>query len=112
MGSAGQPAESDFESGTGADASSDDEATALDNSDMPTCLPGEQQAQWLFLGCQKHKTQVEAIYEETSSQGTARRPTGAQGRRKGSRWGCMYASAIAWQRHASTPSIPYRAAIF
>ncbi len=38
MGSAGQPAESDFDSGTDADASSDDEATALDCSDMPTYL--------------------------------------------------------------------------
>eukprot|EP00959_Pyramimonas_sp_CCMP1952_P097014 2027873-Pyramimonas_sp.AAC.1 len=52
MGSAGQPAESDFDSGTGTDTSSDDEATALDYSDMPTYLTEEQQAQWLFLGYQ------------------------------------------------------------
>eukprot|EP00959_Pyramimonas_sp_CCMP1952_P274529 5738924-Pyramimonas_sp.AAC.1 len=32
LGSAGQPAESDFDSGTDADTSSDDEATALDYS--------------------------------------------------------------------------------
>eukprot|EP00959_Pyramimonas_sp_CCMP1952_P013531 285574-Pyramimonas_sp.AAC.1 len=55
MGSAGQPAESDFDSGPDADASSDDEATALDYSDMPTYFTEEQQAQWLFLGNQKHK---------------------------------------------------------
>eukprot|EP00959_Pyramimonas_sp_CCMP1952_P251984 5265117-Pyramimonas_sp.AAC.1 len=54
MGSAGRPAESDFGSGTDADASSDDEATALNYSDMPTYLAEEQQAQWLFLGYQKH----------------------------------------------------------
>eukprot|EP00959_Pyramimonas_sp_CCMP1952_P415735 8710935-Pyramimonas_sp.AAC.1 len=50
MGPAGQPAESDFDSGTDTDASSDDEVAALDYSDMPA-----QQAQWLFLGDQKHK---------------------------------------------------------
>eukprot|EP00959_Pyramimonas_sp_CCMP1952_P249766 5221543-Pyramimonas_sp.AAC.1 len=55
MGSAGQPAESDLDSGTDADASSDDEATAFDYSDMPTYLTEEQQAQWLFFGHQKHK---------------------------------------------------------
>eukprot|EP00959_Pyramimonas_sp_CCMP1952_P342103 7166952-Pyramimonas_sp.AAC.1 len=55
MGSAGQPAESDFDSGADADASSDDEAAALDCSDMPRYLAGEQQAQWLFLGYQKHE---------------------------------------------------------
>eukprot|EP00959_Pyramimonas_sp_CCMP1952_P172068 3595333-Pyramimonas_sp.AAC.1 len=55
MGSAGQPAESDFDSDADADASSDDEATALDCSDMPTCHAEEQQAQWLFLVNQKHK---------------------------------------------------------
>eukprot|EP00959_Pyramimonas_sp_CCMP1952_P301305 6304085-Pyramimonas_sp.AAC.1 len=55
MGSAGQPAESDFDSGADTDTYSDDEATALDNSDMPTYLTEEQQAQWLFLGYQKHK---------------------------------------------------------
>eukprot|EP00959_Pyramimonas_sp_CCMP1952_P088974 1861704-Pyramimonas_sp.AAC.1 len=54
MGSAGQPAESDFDSGTDADASSDGESTALDYSRMPTYLTEEQQAQWLFLGNQKH----------------------------------------------------------
>eukprot|EP00959_Pyramimonas_sp_CCMP1952_P156568 3274379-Pyramimonas_sp.AAC.1 len=48
VGSAGQPAESDFDSGTDAGASSDDEATALDYSDMPTYLTEEQQAQWSF----------------------------------------------------------------
>eukprot|EP00959_Pyramimonas_sp_CCMP1952_P166794 3485987-Pyramimonas_sp.AAC.1 len=36
MGLAGQPAESDFDSGTDTDASSEYEATALDYSDMPT----------------------------------------------------------------------------
>eukprot|EP00959_Pyramimonas_sp_CCMP1952_P101084 2114556-Pyramimonas_sp.AAC.1 len=55
MGSAGQPAESDFDSGTDTDASSDDEASALDCSDMPTYLTEEQRAQWLLLGDQKHK---------------------------------------------------------
>eukprot|EP00959_Pyramimonas_sp_CCMP1952_P020342 429272-Pyramimonas_sp.AAC.2 len=55
MGSAGQPAESDFDSGTDADASSVDEATALEYSGMPTYLTEEQRAQWLFLGDQKHK---------------------------------------------------------
>eukprot|EP00959_Pyramimonas_sp_CCMP1952_P147951 3096275-Pyramimonas_sp.AAC.1 len=55
MGSAGQPAESDFDSGTDTDASSGDDATALDYSDMPAYLTEEQQAQWLFLGYQKHK---------------------------------------------------------
>eukprot|EP00959_Pyramimonas_sp_CCMP1952_P180957 3784110-Pyramimonas_sp.AAC.1 len=50
MGSAGQPAESDFDVGTGADASSDDGATALDYSDIPTHLTEEQQAQWTFVG--------------------------------------------------------------
>eukprot|EP00959_Pyramimonas_sp_CCMP1952_P363919 7620482-Pyramimonas_sp.AAC.1 len=55
MGSAGQPAESDLDSGTDADASSDDEATSLDYFDMLTYLTEEQQAQWLFLGHQKHR---------------------------------------------------------
>eukprot|EP00959_Pyramimonas_sp_CCMP1952_P140249 2934611-Pyramimonas_sp.AAC.1 len=55
MGSAGQPAESDFDSGTDTDASSDDEATALDYFDMPTLFTEKQQAQWLLLGQQKHK---------------------------------------------------------
>eukprot|EP00959_Pyramimonas_sp_CCMP1952_P448691 9395522-Pyramimonas_sp.AAC.1 len=55
MGSAGQPAESDFDSGTDTDASSDDEATALDYSDMPTYLTEEQRAQWSFLGYQKQR---------------------------------------------------------
>eukprot|EP00959_Pyramimonas_sp_CCMP1952_P093575 1958265-Pyramimonas_sp.AAC.1 len=55
MGSAGQPAESDFDCGTDADTSSDDETTTLDYSGMPTYLTEEQQAQWLFLDCQKHK---------------------------------------------------------
>eukprot|EP00959_Pyramimonas_sp_CCMP1952_P276907 5788408-Pyramimonas_sp.AAC.1 len=45
MCSAGQLAESDFNSGTDADASSGDEAAALDYSDMPTYLTDEQQAQ-------------------------------------------------------------------
>eukprot|EP00959_Pyramimonas_sp_CCMP1952_P136199 2849544-Pyramimonas_sp.AAC.1 len=45
MGSAGQPAGSDFDSGTDAYASSDDEATSLDCSDMPAYLTEEQQAQ-------------------------------------------------------------------
>eukprot|EP00959_Pyramimonas_sp_CCMP1952_P375539 7865318-Pyramimonas_sp.AAC.1 len=48
MGSAGQPAESNVDSGTGADASSDDEAAALDYSDMPTYLAEEQRAQLLL----------------------------------------------------------------
>eukprot|EP00959_Pyramimonas_sp_CCMP1952_P020036 423059-Pyramimonas_sp.AAC.1 len=48
MGSAGQPAESDFDSSTDADASSDGEVTALDYSDMPACYAEEQQAQWFF----------------------------------------------------------------
>eukprot|EP00959_Pyramimonas_sp_CCMP1952_P318197 6658575-Pyramimonas_sp.AAC.1 len=55
MGSAGQLAESDFDSGADTDASSDDEAAALDYSDMPTYLTEEQQAQWSFLRHQKHK---------------------------------------------------------
>eukprot|EP00959_Pyramimonas_sp_CCMP1952_P414968 8694715-Pyramimonas_sp.AAC.1 len=55
MGSAGQPAASDLDSGTDADASSDDEAAALDCSDMPTCPTKEQRAQWFVLGYQKHK---------------------------------------------------------
>eukprot|EP00959_Pyramimonas_sp_CCMP1952_P300041 6275566-Pyramimonas_sp.AAC.1 len=55
MGSAGQPAESGFDSGTGTDTSSDDEATGLGSSDMLTYLTAEEQAQWLFLGHQKHK---------------------------------------------------------
>eukprot|EP00959_Pyramimonas_sp_CCMP1952_P169340 3537546-Pyramimonas_sp.AAC.1 len=45
MGSAGQPAESDFDSGTDTDASSDDVTATLDYSDMPTYLTEEQQAQ-------------------------------------------------------------------
>eukprot|EP00959_Pyramimonas_sp_CCMP1952_P248674 5198131-Pyramimonas_sp.AAC.1 len=49
MGSAGQPAESDFDSGTDTDTSSDDEATALDYSDTPTYLTEGQQAQWFLL---------------------------------------------------------------
>eukprot|EP00959_Pyramimonas_sp_CCMP1952_P268974 5623974-Pyramimonas_sp.AAC.1 len=59
MGSAGQPAESDLDSGTDTDTPSDDEATALDYSDMPTYFTEEQQAQWLFLGYQKHASLVE-----------------------------------------------------
>eukprot|EP00959_Pyramimonas_sp_CCMP1952_P281781 5889670-Pyramimonas_sp.AAC.1 len=55
IGSAGQPAESDFDPGTDTDASSDDETTALDYSDMPTYLTEEQQALWLFWGYQKHE---------------------------------------------------------
>eukprot|EP00959_Pyramimonas_sp_CCMP1952_P112007 2342553-Pyramimonas_sp.AAC.1 len=55
MGSGGLPAESDLDTGADADASSGDETTALDYSDMPTCRIEEQQAQWLFLGYQKHK---------------------------------------------------------
>eukprot|EP00959_Pyramimonas_sp_CCMP1952_P062037 1296411-Pyramimonas_sp.AAC.1 len=55
MGSAGQPAESDIDSGIGADASSDDEATAFDCPDTPIYLAEEQQAQLLFLGHQKHE---------------------------------------------------------
>eukprot|EP00959_Pyramimonas_sp_CCMP1952_P393550 8246167-Pyramimonas_sp.AAC.1 len=55
MGSAGQPAESDFDSGTDTDTSSDDEVTASDYSDMPTYLTEEQLAQWLFLVYQLHK---------------------------------------------------------
>eukprot|EP00959_Pyramimonas_sp_CCMP1952_P406688 8523763-Pyramimonas_sp.AAC.1 len=55
MSSAGQPAESDFDSGTDADASSNDEATARGYFDMPTYLTEEQQARWLFLGYQNHK---------------------------------------------------------
>eukprot|EP00959_Pyramimonas_sp_CCMP1952_P125295 2619748-Pyramimonas_sp.AAC.1 len=50
-----QPAESDFDSGTDTDTSSDDEATALDYSEMSTYLTEEQQAQWLFLGYEKHR---------------------------------------------------------
>eukprot|EP00959_Pyramimonas_sp_CCMP1952_P126173 2638388-Pyramimonas_sp.AAC.1 len=50
VGSTGRPAESDFDYGTDADASSDDEANALDYSDMPVYFTEEQQAQWLFLG--------------------------------------------------------------
>eukprot|EP00959_Pyramimonas_sp_CCMP1952_P273860 5724300-Pyramimonas_sp.AAC.1 len=46
MGSAGQPAESDFDSGADADASSGDEATALDYSDTPAYLTEEQQRRW------------------------------------------------------------------
>eukprot|EP00959_Pyramimonas_sp_CCMP1952_P200829 4200511-Pyramimonas_sp.AAC.1 len=45
MGSAGQPAESDVDSGADADASSDDEAAALEYSDKPTYTTEEQQAQ-------------------------------------------------------------------
>eukprot|EP00959_Pyramimonas_sp_CCMP1952_P189092 3955172-Pyramimonas_sp.AAC.1 len=52
MGSAGQLTESDFDSGTDAHASADDEATALDYSDMPTYFTEEQRAQWLLLGHQ------------------------------------------------------------
>eukprot|EP00959_Pyramimonas_sp_CCMP1952_P073841 1543330-Pyramimonas_sp.AAC.1 len=55
VGSTGQPAESHFDSGTDTDTSSDDETNALDYSDMPAYLTEEQQAQWLFLGHQKHK---------------------------------------------------------
>eukprot|EP00959_Pyramimonas_sp_CCMP1952_P396201 8301533-Pyramimonas_sp.AAC.1 len=54
-GSTGQSAESDFVSGTDADASSDDEANALDYSDMPAYLTEEQHAQWLCLGYQRHQ---------------------------------------------------------
>eukprot|EP00959_Pyramimonas_sp_CCMP1952_P090399 1892482-Pyramimonas_sp.AAC.1 len=46
MGSAGQTAVSDFDSG--ADA-------AFDYSDMPAYLTKEKQAQWSFSGRQKHK---------------------------------------------------------
>eukprot|EP00959_Pyramimonas_sp_CCMP1952_P166460 3479382-Pyramimonas_sp.AAC.1 len=60
MGSAGQPAESDFDSSTDADTSSDDESTALDYSDMPTYLTEEQQAYWLFSGYQN--TSVDGGY--------------------------------------------------
>eukprot|EP00959_Pyramimonas_sp_CCMP1952_P007305 153112-Pyramimonas_sp.AAC.1 len=57
VGSAGLPAESDFDSGTDADTSSDGEAAALDYSDVPTYLT-EEQAQWLFLGHQKHQRRL------------------------------------------------------
>eukprot|EP00959_Pyramimonas_sp_CCMP1952_P369536 7740321-Pyramimonas_sp.AAC.1 len=54
VGSTGQSAGSDFDSGTGADTSPDDETNALDYTDMPTYLTEERQAQWLSLGHQKH----------------------------------------------------------
>eukprot|EP00959_Pyramimonas_sp_CCMP1952_P078723 1645762-Pyramimonas_sp.AAC.1 len=55
MGSAGQPAESDLDSSTDADASSEGETTTLGYFDTPTYLTEEQQAQWLFLGDQTHE---------------------------------------------------------
>eukprot|EP00959_Pyramimonas_sp_CCMP1952_P353815 7413028-Pyramimonas_sp.AAC.1 len=58
MGSAGQPAESDLDSGTDADAPSADETTTLDYSDMPTYLTKEQQAQCLFFGAIKNTSVV------------------------------------------------------
>eukprot|EP00959_Pyramimonas_sp_CCMP1952_P167906 3508840-Pyramimonas_sp.AAC.1 len=64
MVSAGQPAESDFDSGTDTDASLDDEATAFDYSDMPTYLTEEQQEQWLFVGYQKHKRRLRRFMKE------------------------------------------------
>eukprot|EP00959_Pyramimonas_sp_CCMP1952_P325698 6816935-Pyramimonas_sp.AAC.1 len=69
MGSAGQPAESDFDSGTDADSSCDDEATALGYSDMPTYLTEEQQAQWLTLGYQKHKRRWRRFMETPVRKG-------------------------------------------
>eukprot|EP00959_Pyramimonas_sp_CCMP1952_P324772 6798074-Pyramimonas_sp.AAC.1 len=68
MGSAGQPAESDFDSGSDADTSSDDEATALDYSDMPTYLTEEQQAQLLLFGLSKAQASLAEVHEETSPQ--------------------------------------------
>eukprot|EP00959_Pyramimonas_sp_CCMP1952_P303369 6348672-Pyramimonas_sp.AAC.1 len=44
-GPAGQPAESVFDPSADADASSGDEATALDYSDVPTYLSEEHRAQ-------------------------------------------------------------------
>eukprot|EP00959_Pyramimonas_sp_CCMP1952_P217626 4551662-Pyramimonas_sp.AAC.1 len=89
-GSAGRPAESDLDSVTDADASSDDEATALDYSDMPAYLAEEQQAQGFFLGCQK-----------AGSQGAARYPTGAQGKGQGSRQG-QEPQACTGKRHGTS----------
>eukprot|EP00959_Pyramimonas_sp_CCMP1952_P368699 7723003-Pyramimonas_sp.AAC.2 len=66
MGSVGQPTESDFDSGTDADTSSDDEATALDYSDMPTYLTEEQQAQCLFFKLSKTQASLAELHEETS----------------------------------------------
>eukprot|EP00959_Pyramimonas_sp_CCMP1952_P416108 8718106-Pyramimonas_sp.AAC.1 len=73
MGSAGQPAESDFDSGTDADASSDDETTALDYSDMPTYLTEEQQAQWLFIGHQTQKRRWRRFMKNKKKVGKVRR---------------------------------------
>eukprot|EP00959_Pyramimonas_sp_CCMP1952_P464764 9487165-Pyramimonas_sp.AAC.1 len=73
MGSAGQPAESDFDSSTDKDTSSDDEAIALDYSDMPTYLTEEQQARLIFVGYQKTQASLAEIHKETSPKGKAYR---------------------------------------
>eukprot|EP00959_Pyramimonas_sp_CCMP1952_P321826 6734307-Pyramimonas_sp.AAC.1 len=84
MGSAGQPAESDFNSGTDADAFVD-EATALDYSDMPAYLTGEQQAQWLFLGYQKHKRRWRRLMKKPvcNARRTIRRALRGKGKGRG-----------------------------
>eukprot|EP00959_Pyramimonas_sp_CCMP1952_P210286 4400663-Pyramimonas_sp.AAC.1 len=66
MGSARQPAESDFDSGADADAVSDDSATALDYSDMLTYLTEEQQVQWFFAI--KRRASLAEVHEETSQK--------------------------------------------
>eukprot|EP00959_Pyramimonas_sp_CCMP1952_P086266 1804401-Pyramimonas_sp.AAC.1 len=63
MGSSGQPSEFDFDSGIDADASSDDEARALDYSDMPTYRAEEQRAQCFFRAPETYAL-MEAIDEE------------------------------------------------
>eukprot|EP00959_Pyramimonas_sp_CCMP1952_P263751 5515891-Pyramimonas_sp.AAC.1 len=83
MGSAGQPAESDFDSGADTDASSDDEATALDYSDMPTYLTEEQEAQWSFLGNQKHRRRRRRSMKRLAR--TAYRTTSTHKNRQGSK---------------------------
>eukprot|EP00959_Pyramimonas_sp_CCMP1952_P379359 7946512-Pyramimonas_sp.AAC.1 len=87
MGSAGQPAETDFDPGTDTDASSDEEAAALDCSDMPTYLAEEQQEQRLFLGHQKQKRRWRRFMKKPvhKAQRNARRAR--KEKRQGSRYG-------------------------